>query len=90
MPRLKGRRAVSGLAAGVRLDLIVRHALGNVKAILRTAGKMKFIVEDPAEELLIRHADRKEAQNRAPNDPRIVDDIPYPRVRELLAVAGVT
>jgi len=32
-------------------DSIVRHAFSNAKSILRTARKMKFIVEDPAEDL---------------------------------------
>jgi hypothetical protein len=34
-------------------DSIVRHAFSNLKAIFRTARKMKFIIEDPAEDLLM-------------------------------------
>src|SRR5215467_4781910 len=32
-------------------DPIVRHTFSNLKAIFRTARKMKFIAEDPAEDL---------------------------------------
>ncbi len=68
-------------------DSIVRHAFSNIKSIFRSARKMKFIVEDPAEDLLM-------PDTRAVKKPKIepqmildlIDSIPHPRDRALLAV----
>jgi len=68
-------------------DSIVRHAFSNLKAIFRTARKMKFITEDPAEDLLM-------PDTRIVKKPKIepkmildlIDSIPHPRDRALLAV----
>ncbi len=68
-------------------DSVVRHCFSNVKAIFRSARKMKFIVEDPAEDLLM-------PDTRTVKKPKIepkmildlIDSIPHPRDRALLAV----
>ena len=68
-------------------DSIVRHAFSNVKAIFRSARKMKFILEDPAEDLLM-------PDTRTVKQPKIqpqmildlIDGVPHPRDRALLAV----
>ena len=68
-------------------DSIVRHGFSNMKAIFRTARKIKFIAEDPAEELLM-------PDTRPVKKPRIqpkmildlIESIPHPRDRALLAV----
>src|SRR5271157_1413562 len=68
-------------------DSVVRHCFSNVKAIFRSARKMKFIVEDPAEDLLM-------PDTRTVKKPKIepkmildlIDSIPLPRDRALLAV----
>jgi integrase len=68
-------------------DSIVRHAFTNLKAIWRTARKMKFIVEDPAEDLLM--PDRRSVKKPKIQPQMILDlieAIPHPRDRALLAV----
>jgi integrase len=68
-------------------DSIVRHAFSSVKAIFRIARKMKFIAEDPAEDLRM-------PDTRIVKKPKIepkmmldlIDSIPHPRDRALLAV----
>jgi len=68
-------------------DSIVRHAFSNLKAIFRTARKMKFVIEDPAEDLLM-------PDTRTVKKPKIepkmildlIDSVPHPRDRALLAV----
>jgi integrase len=68
-------------------DSIVRHAFSNMKTIFRTARKMKFISEDPAEDLRM-------PDTRIVKKPKIepkmildlIDSIPHPRDRALLAV----
>jgi integrase len=65
----------------------VRHVFSNVKAIFRIARKMKFIAEDPAEDLRM-------PDTRIVKKPKIepkmildlIDSIPHPRDRALLAV----
>jgi integrase len=68
-------------------DSIVRHAFSNLKAIFCTARKMKFIVEDPAEDLLM--PDTRTVQ-KPKIEPKmildLIDSIPHPRDRALLAV----
>ena len=68
-------------------DSIVRHAFSNIKAIFRTARKMKFLVEDPAEELLMpdtRVGKKPKIEPRMILD--LIESIPHPRDRALLAV----
>lgn len=68
-------------------DSIVRHAFSNIKAIFRTARKMKFIVEDPAEDLLMpdtRVVKKPKIEPRMILD--LIESIPHPRDRALLAV----
>jgi integrase len=68
-------------------DSIVRHAFSNIKSIFRTARKMKFIVEDPAEDLLMpdtRVVKKPKIEPRMILD--LIESIPDPRERALLAV----
>jgi integrase len=68
-------------------DSIVRHAFSNIKAIFRTARKLKFLVEDPAEELLMpdtRVVKKPKIEPRMILD--LIESIPHPRDRALLAV----
>lgn len=68
-------------------DSIVRHAFSNLKAIFRAARKMKFIVEDPAEDILMpdtRTVKRPKIEPKMIID--LIDSIPHPRDRALLAV----
>ena len=68
-------------------DSIVRHAFSNIKSIFRTARKLKFIVEDPAEDLLMpdtRVVKKPKVEPRMILD--LIESIPHPRDRALLAV----
>jgi integrase len=68
-------------------DSIVRHAFSNIKAIFRTARKMKFLVEDPAEDLFMpdtRVVEKPKIEPRMILD--LIESIPHPRDRALLAV----
>jgi integrase len=68
-------------------DSIVRHAFSNIKSIFRTARKMKFLVEDPAEDLLMpdtRVVKKPKIEPRMILD--LIESIPHPRDRALLAV----
>lgn len=68
-------------------DSIVRHGFSNLKAVFRTARKMKFVTEDPAEDLLMpdtRTIKKPKIEPRMILD--LVDSIPHPRDRALLAV----
>jgi integrase len=68
-------------------DSIVRHAFSNVKAIFRTARKMKFIAEDPAEDLLMPDTRTVKKPKIAPKMILdLIESIPHPRDRALLAV----
>jgi hypothetical protein len=68
-------------------DSIVRHAFSNVKAIFRTARKMKFIAEDPAEDLLMQDTRTVKKPKIAPKMILdLIESIPHPRDRALLAV----
>ena len=68
-------------------DSIVRHAFSNLKAIFRTARKMKFIVEDPAEEMLMPDTRTVKKPKIAPKMILdLIDGISHPRDRALLAV----
>ncbi len=68
-------------------DSIVRHAFSNIKSIFRTARKMKFLVEDPAEDLLMpdtRVVKKPKIEPRMILD--LIESVPHPRDRALLAV----
>lgn len=68
-------------------DSIVRHAFSNVKAIFRTARKMRFIVEDPAEDVLMpdtRTVKKPKIEQKMILD--LIENIAHPRDRALLAV----
>jgi integrase len=68
-------------------DSIVRHAFSNIKVIFRTARKMKFLVEDPAEDLFMpdtRVVEKPKIEPRMILD--LIETIPHPRDRALLAV----
>ncbi len=68
-------------------DSIVRHAFSNIKSIFRTARKMKFLVEDPAEDLLMpdtRVVKKPKIEPRMILD--LIESVRHPRDRALLAV----
>jgi integrase len=68
-------------------DSIVRHAFSNVKAIFRTARKMKFISDDPAEDLRMPDTGVVKKPKIEPKMIlELIDSIPHPRDRALLAV----
>ena len=68
-------------------DSIVRHAFSNVRTILKTARKMKFIVEDPAEDLLVPDTKTVKKPKTQPElILKLIDAMPHPRDRALLAV----
>ena len=68
-------------------DSIVRHAFCNLKAIFRTARKMKFILEDPAEDLFMPDTHTVKKPKIEPQMIlALIDSIPHPRDRALLAV----
>ena len=66
---------------------IVRHAFSNIRTIFKTARKMKFMVEDPVEDLLM--PDTKTVKKPKTHPElilKLIDAMPYPRDRALLAV----
>src|SRR5271165_7442714 len=68
-------------------DSIVRHAFSNIRTIFRTARKMKFVTEDPAEDLLMPDTQTVERPKTQPElILKLIDAMPHPRNRALLAV----
>ena len=68
-------------------DSIVRHAFSNIRTIFRTARKMKFVTEDPAEDLLMPDTQTVQRPKTQPDlILRLIDAMPHPRDRALLAV----
>src|SRR5271165_7388585 len=68
-------------------DSIVRHAFSNIRTIFRTARKMKFVTEDPAEDLLMPDAQTVQRPKTQPElILKLIDAMPHPRNRALLAV----
>src|SRR5271165_2157131 len=66
---------------------IVRHAFSNIRTIFRTARKMKFVTEYPAEDLLMPDTQTVERPKTQPElILRLIDAMPHPRDRALLAV----
>jgi integrase len=68
-------------------DSIVRHAFSNIRTIFRTARKLKFISEDPAEDLLMPDTQTVKKPKTQPElILNLIDAMPHPRDRALLAV----
>lgn len=75
------------LLTPIRPDSIVRHAFSNIRTIFKTARKMKFIVEDPAEDLLMPDTRTVKKPRTQPElILKLIDAMPHPRDRALLAV----
>ncbi|MBV9625181.1 MAG: hypothetical protein JOZ14_14510 [Acidobacteria bacterium] len=70
-------------------DSIVRHAFSNSRTSFKTSRKTKFIVGDQAEDLLLPDKKTvKKAKMQPESILKLIDAMPHPRDRALLAVVA--